>query len=134
MTKTKKKMAFGTIVLQLAILTGILFSIHNFLILPYLKKYSFYWEPWKIYTFHFITVTALIYFLRHRSKIKPDKVLNAFITLSLLKMIAAVLFLSPLFFYKTINPTATVFSFFIPYFLYLFFETGYAVKILNPTK
>lgn len=127
-------MSFSKFVLQLAIFTCLLFLIHKFLVLPYLKTYNFYFAPWKIHTFNFISVTALIYFLKHRSKIKPDKVFNTFIILSLLKMLAIIIFLSPLIFLKDFNPEATIFSFFIPYFLYLFLEVNYAVKILNASN
>jgi hypothetical protein len=49
-------------------------------------------------------------------------------------MFAVIVFLLPLFLDKGINPRATVVSFFVPYFFFLYFETRYAVKILNLKK
>jgi uncharacterized membrane protein YadS len=131
MNKANLEFGFGKFTIQLAIFTVVLFSIHNFIILPYLSAYYFYFETWKIYIFHFVSVTALIYFLKHRSTLKPDKVFNTFVILSILKMIAAVVFLLPLFFNKDIDSKASVFSFFIPYFIFLLLETRFALKILN---
>jgi len=41
---------------------------------------------------------------------------------TLLKMILAIVFLLPVFLSETENKQPDVFNFFIPYFLYLFFE------------
>lgn len=131
---TPKGFSFVKFLIQLALFTIILFGIHSYIVQNYFTTTEFYFETWKIYAFQFISVTALIYFLKHRSKTKPDKVFNTFVLLSLIKMIAVVVFLLPLFFNKTINPKPAVFSFFIAYFIFLILETRYAVKILNEKK
>ena len=120
--------------IQLIVFTVLLFSLHVVLIQQYFSTHIFYVQTWKIYCFHLITVSVLIYFLDVRSKIKPAKTLQTFVLLSLLKMIAVLVFLLPLFLNKEINSRATVLSFFIPYFLFLFFETKCAVEILNAKK
>jgi hypothetical protein len=50
---------------------------------------------------------------------------------SLLKMMAAVLFLIPQLQSDIKNQIPDVAAFFIPYFLYLFFETIFAIRLIN---
>ncbi len=134
MNNTTKEFSFGKFVIQLTIFTIIIFGIHTYIIQNFLASTEFYLDTWKIYAFQIITVTLLIYFLNHRSKIKPDQVFNTFVLLSLLKMVAVIIFLLPFFLDKTINPKPAVFSFFAAYFIFLILETMYAVKILNENK
>jgi len=51
--------------------------------------------------------------------------------LSLFKMFAAVIFLLPLILSGVNAVFANILAFFIPYFLFLVFETLYAVKLIN---
>jgi len=134
MTNTSKGFRFPVFLVQLSIFTIILYLLHEYLIQNFFSSTNFYFETWKIYLFQFITVAALIYFLQHRSKIKPDKVLNTFVILSLIKMGAVIVFLLPLFFNKSMDAKPTVFSFFAPYFIFLILESHYALKILNEKK
>ena len=55
----------------------------------------------------------------------------AFMGLSLLKMVAAIIFLLPLVLSETNQVFANILAFFVPYFLFLVFETLYAVKLIN---
>jgi uncharacterized Tic20 family protein len=50
---------------------------------------------------------------------------------SLFKMLAAVLFLLPMLLNNENSPFINLLSFFLPYFLYLIFETFFAVKLIN---
>ena len=131
MSKSSIRFSFPVFIVQLLIFTIIIYILHVYLVQNFFNTSVFYFDTWKIYLFQFISVAALIYFLQHRSKIKPDKVLNAFVILSLIKMGAVIVFLLPLFFDKTIDRKPTVFSFFLPYFVFLMLETRYALKILN---
>jgi len=47
---------------------------------------------------------------------------------------AVIVFLLPLFFDKTENNKPAVFSFFLPYFIFLILEAYFALKILNEKK
>jgi len=134
MTNTKTGFRFPIFLVQLSIFTIILFLLQEYLIQSFFSSTNFYFETWQIYLFQFISVAALIYFLQHRSKIKPDKVLNTFVILSLLKMAAVIVFLLPLFFNKSLDSKPAVFSFFLPYFIFLILESRYALKILNEKK
>lgn len=131
MTNTATGFRYPIFLIQTSIITVILYLLHQYLIQNFFDTSSFYFETWKIYLFMFISVTTLIYFLQHRSKIKPDKVLNTFVILSLLKMAAVIVFLLPLFFDKSESNKPTIFSFFLPYFIYLILEAYFALKILN---
>ena len=117
--------------IQLVLFTLILFVIHNLTIHNFFEAFDFYFDTWKIYVFHFVTVLGVIYLLYKRSKTKPKSVFYVFIALSTLKMLAAIIFLSPLFFSKEVDAIAPVFGFFIPYFLYLAVESVIALRILN---
>ncbi len=134
MTNTSKGFLFPVFLVKLSIFTIILYLLHQYLIRSFFSTSNFFFETWEIYLFQFITVAALIYFLQHRRKVKPDKVLNTFVILSLLKMGAVIIFLLPLFLDKSIDSKPAVFSFFIPYFLFLILESVFALKILNEKK
>ncbi len=120
--------------LQLFLFTTILFLLHLFINKKYFFSIEFYFDLWKIYAFHFITVATVILILTRQSIIKPKSTFYIFIVLSVLKMLAALLFLSPLFYNKELKPIPSVFSFFIPYFSFLIFESVIAVRVLNPKK
>lgn len=51
--------------------------------------------------------------------------------ISVIKMMASVVFLIPLLQSDTIDRIPDVTAFFIPYFLYLFFETIFAIRLIN---
>ena len=117
--------------IQLVLFTLILFVIHDLTIHNFFDAFDFYFDTWKIYVFHFLTVLGVIYLLYKRSKTKPKSVFYVFIALSMVKMLAALIFLSPLFFNKEVDALAPVFGFFIPYFLFLAIESLIALRILN---
>lgn len=129
-----KATSFGKFLILLAVITIILFSIQYFIITNYLSAVAFYFKTWQIYLFHFVTVAALIFFLLHRSKIKPESIFNTFVVLSGLKMLSVIVFLSPLLFSEVASSKQTVIAFFIPYFIYLFFELWFSLQLLNGKK
>ena len=51
--------------------------------------------------------------------------------ISVIKMVASVVFLIPMIQSDTIDRIPDVAIFFIPYFLYLFFETIFAIRLIN---
>jgi hypothetical protein len=108
----------------------VLFLI-QFLLVNYLLEIEFYYSTLAVYGFH-VTATFLIYlFLVFVNESYHDKTGFAFMACSLLKMLAAVLFLLPMMLADVANPFQDLLAFFIPYFLYLIFETIYAVKLIN---
>ncbi|WP_417443354.1 hypothetical protein [Joostella sp.] len=92
---------------------------------------TFFYSTWIIYTFHFV-ITLIIYIsILAVHNVLPDKTGLAFLAFTGLKMFAAIVFLIPLFQNDMANPIPTVFSFFIPYFIYLFLEAFYVIKLLK---
>jgi hypothetical protein len=69
--------------------------------------------------------------LLYVKNIIPDKVGFTFMGFGILKMAFAILFLLPLKEPTCLNPIPDVLAFFIPYFIFLFYETFYLVSLLN---
>jgi hypothetical protein len=91
----------------------------------------FFYSTWSIYVFHIIITVLSYLFLLFVNKTFPDKTGFAFMGISLIKMIASVVFLIPLIKSDTIDRIPDVAMFFIPYFLFLLFETIFAVRLIN---
>lgn len=112
-------------------LTIILFIAQYFIVNNALENYEFYYPTYAIYLFHFLA-TFLIYvilvWIYHNFR---DKTGFAFMGASMIKMLAAIIFLLPMLLNNSGNAFGDLLSFFIPYFLYLIFETSYAVKLIN---
>ena len=134
MNSTIKEFRYSKFLIQLMGFTLIFFAAHKYVVMSSFPTIEFYFSVWEIYGFQFITVAALIYFLNHRRKNKPEKVLTTYLILSMLKMGAVILFLLPLFLDKSIQAKPAVFSFFIAFFIFLLLETNFALKILNQKK
>ncbi len=91
----------------------------------------FFYNTWSIYLFHFLATLIIYVLVFFVNRIFPDKTGFAFMACSLLKMLAALIFLLPFIQVKEQYTINDVFAFFIPYFLFLFLETFYVIKILN---
>ena len=116
---------------QLIPFSLILFGLHYLLISKFYSEISFYYSIYAIYLFYFLA-TLLIYFLLLLVYYNAqDKTGFAFMASGLLKMLAAVIFLLPMILSGIDHIFENLLAFFIPYFLYLIFETTYAVKLLN---
>lgn len=125
--------AFVSFLKKLSLFTVVLLLI-NYGIVYLIKDYEVYYSPLSIHGFLF-TITALIYILLlYVNKNFSDYTGYTFMGSSLFKMLLAVLFLLPVLLNKEISPMADLAAFFIPYFLYLIFETVFAVSLLNPSK
>ena len=111
------------------------FSIVLFLI-QYILLNSVFEEKlynpiWAIYLFHFSATLIVYLVLVWIHKNFQDKTGFAFMALSLLKMLAAVVFLLPLILSESSSVFLNLMAFFIPYFLFLVFETLSIVKLIN---
>lgn len=111
--------------------TIILFCLQYFLSLTVFYTTEFYFSVLAIYAFHVLATFIIYVCLVWVHKNFSDNTGFAFMGGSLLKMLAAVLFLLPIMLNGSANPFESILSFFIPYFLYLIFETFYAVKLIN---
>lgn len=111
--------------------TIILFLAQYLLINFALEEFEFFYPTYSIYLFLFLA-TFLIYIILvwiHQNF--SDNTGYAFMAASLIKMLAAIIFLLPMLLNRTGNAFGDILSFFIPYFLYLIFETFYAVRLIN---
>lgn len=91
----------------------------------------FFYQTWSIYAFHIIATILVYVFLLFVNKNFSDKTGFAFLATSVIKMMAAVVFLIPLIQSDVKDPIIDVAAFFIPYFLFLFFETFFAIRLIN---
>lgn len=117
--------------LKLFLPFSIILFLIQFALVNYVFKVELYYSTLATYTFHFLATFLIFLFLVFVHKTFSDKTGFAFMAGSLLKMLAAVLFLLPVMLNDTPNPFKDIVAFFIPYFLFLIFETIYAVKLIN---
>ena len=103
----------------------------QFVLVEYVLQLELYYATITIYTFHILATLAIYVFLVFVNKSYSDKTGFAFMACSLLKMLAAVLFLLPMMLAEVEHPFQDLMAFFIPYFLYLIFETIFAVRLIN---
>lgn len=124
----KRQIAF---VFQLVGLSVLLFGIHAYLLFHFAKDTTFFFPVWHIYIFHVI-VTLIVYtVINYKFSSGMKDVFILFMGMTLFKMLLAILFLLPLILSDFENKVPDVFNFFIPYFLYLFFEVLGLVKFLQ---
>ena len=117
--------------LQLLGVSVLLFAIHSYLLYHFAQEVNFFFPVWQIYAFH-LFVTLLFYtIINYRFSSGKKDIFNLFMVLTFLKMILAILFLLPLLLSDFENKQPDVFNFFIPYFLYLFFEVFALTRFLQ---
>lgn len=128
MNDMKKKLSgFLKILLPFAFL---LFLV-QYVMVNYVFNPQLYYSTFTIYSFHLIA-TFLVYLLLVYVHDKfEDKTGFAFMATSLLKMLAALIFLLPMLLSDIASAFTNVLAFFIPYFLFLVLETIYAVRLLT---
>ncbi len=120
-----------TFVLQLVGVTIILFAIHSYLLYHFAKNITFFFPIWQVYAFHMV-ITLLFYsIINYKYSSGQKEIFNLFMILTFIKMFLAILFLLPLLLSDFENKQPDVFNFFIPYFLYLFFEVFALTRFLQ---
>ncbi|WP_431157020.1 hypothetical protein [Winogradskyella poriferorum] len=121
----------GIFLLQLIAVTAILYGIHSYLLYHFAKEITFFFPVWQIYAFH-VVITLLFYsIINYRYSTGKKEIFNLFMILTFLKMVLAILFLLPLLLSDFENKQPDVFNFFIPYFLFLFFEVFSITRFLQ---
>ena len=118
---------FQNFVLKLLIFAGLLIAVHYYIFFNFFSEVELYFPLWSIYAFNAILVFVVYSFISHKVSQGSDKTLSIFLTLTLLKMVLAIIFLLPLFAGKVVYMKTEVFNFFIPYFLFL----GFEIYLLN---
>lgn len=117
--------------LKLFIPFSIILFIIQFVLIEYILELELYYSTIAVYAFHVIATFLIFLFLVFVHKSFSAKTGFAFMATSLFKMFAAVIFLLPMMLNGTENRFQQIVAFFIPYFLFLIFETIYAVKLIN---
>lgn len=116
--------------IRLLVFTLILFLLH-FLINQYILEAELFYSLPVIYIFHFLATFLVFILLVVVYNNYKDFTGYAFMGGSFMKMLAAIVFLLPMLLNNTGYAFVNLLYFFIPYFLFLFFETFYAVKLIN---
>ena len=117
--------------LQLIGVSALLFAAHSYLLYHFAKEVTLFFPLWQIYTFHLIITLVLYTIINYRFSLGKKDVFNLFMVMTFFKMVLAILFLLPLILSNVENMQPDIFNFFIPYFLYLFFEVFTLTKFLQ---
>lgn len=116
---------------KLLLFTAACFLLHYLLEQYFFEAINFYIPLWQIYLF--LTPLTLLGYLAilYIHQKDTSKTGIAFIAIGFIKMLAAVLFLYPLIASAYNNLLVQVISFFIPYFLYLGFDTYFTIRLIS---
>ncbi len=112
---------------QLLAFAAVLCGIHYYIFLTFFPEMPLYFPLWTIYAFNTLLVIVMYSVILYKVIKENKNAYTLFLTLTMVKMALAIIFLVPLFGGKAQHPQAEVFNFFIPYFLFLAFEI-YAIN------
>ena len=124
----KRQIAF---IIQLLAITGVLLAIHSYLLHQLASDMDFFFPVWQIYTFHFVMTLIFYSVINYKFSTGKRTIFNLFLIMTFTKIALSVLFLLPLLISDSENTQPDFFNFFIPYFLYLFFEVYAITKFLQ---
>ena len=109
----------------------ILFGFQYYIMDSLSEKYNFFYEAWSIYLFN-IAATFVVYLLLiYIHKNVPTYTGFTFLGASFFRMMLAIIFLIPLIKGDVKSPIVDLSTFFIPYFLFLLFETYFTIRLIN---
>ncbi len=120
----------GIFTAKLISFATILFLLQK-LFLPGESERQFYYSLITIYSFHFLFVFFVFVILRYVKSTRPSYVLNFFIALTLVKIVASILFLTPIFTGQSPKQRIEILHFFVPYFFFLVAEISGVNKFLQ---
>ncbi|WP_313808115.1 hypothetical protein [Flavobacterium sp.] len=109
----------------------VLFFAQFFIIQEFFKETPLFYQTSSVYLFNGLFTLLSFIFLVFVNTTFFDKTGYAFLATGLLKMMAAIVFLLPLIQSDFEDKKPDVFAFFIPFFLFLLFETIHSVRLLN---
>ena len=104
------------------IFSVVLFGIHKYIQYHFFKEIELFHPIYSIYVFLLLSTIVMFYYIVKAYEMNPDKIFATFAVSSFVKSAGVVLFFLPLFFNETNNLNHTVFNFFSPYFLFVFYE------------
>ena len=117
--------------IQAIIVTLLLFAVHFYILHHFAKDVTLFFPLWQIYAFHFVVTTLLYSIINYRWSSGKKDIFNVFMIVTFFKMALSIVFLLPLILSDFENKQPDVFNFFIPYFLFLFFEVYSLTKFLQ---
>jgi hypothetical protein len=94
-------------------------------------KLNFFYSVWSIYIFNIIATVVVYLLLIFVNNKAANYTGFAFLGASFFRMMFAIIFLIPLIKAGVKNPIIDLGAFFIPYFLFLLFETYFTVRLIN---
>ncbi len=112
----------SSFLLKLCLLTFILFAVHWWLLINLFSTLELFLPVWQVYIFHFVTVMIVYTIINYKTFHGGGAILNTFLVSTIVKMLLCIVFLLPLLLSDFQNKKPDVFNFFIPYFVFLFFE------------
>ena len=118
-------------IIQLIGVTVVLYGVHAYLLHNFAKDKVFFFPIWQIYSFHAVITTVVYSLINYRFSTGKKDVFNLFMILTFLKMVLAIVYLLPLILSDVVNKQPDVFNFFVPYFLFLFFEVYTLTRFLQ---
>ena len=126
----KKRQA--SFLIQIAMLTIVLLGAHYYILHYFAKDINLFFPLWQVYLFQIVVTVFLYTVVNYKYTSKTPDIFKFFMIATFLKMALAIVFLLPMILSKTFeNKQADVFNFFIPYFIYLFFEVFSLTKFLQ---
>ncbi|KIO51171.1 membrane protein [Flavobacterium hibernum] len=109
----------------------VLFVAQYFAMQALSDKLVFFYSAWSIYTFNIVATFLVYLFLIFVNKNFDTYTGFAFLGASFFRMMLAIIFLIPLIKGKVKDPIIDLSTFFIPYFLFLLFETYFTIRLIN---
>jgi hypothetical protein len=106
-------------------------AIQHYVIRFLFPDLKFYYATIQIYIFQLIATFVVCTFVFYVNKVFFDKTGFAFIAATFIKMMACILFLFPFIQSDINNKVPDVIMFFIPYFIFLLFDTIFAVRLMK---
>lgn len=116
---------------HLFLLSALLLGVHSYLFHYFAVNLTLFFPIWHIYIFLFLLTGILFSIINYKFSKGKKEVFSLFMGITLLKMILSILFLLPLILSEFENKQPDVFNFFIPYFIYLFFEVYMLTQLLK---
>ena len=113
---------FQGFVLKLIGFAALLLGVHYYIFHIFFSELDLYFPLWSIYAFNAFMVFAVYSIINYKVSNGSDKILSLFLSLTMVKMVLAIIFLLPIFAGKSQHVVTEVLNFFIPYFLFLLFE------------
>lgn len=111
--------------------TLLLFAAQYYATVAWSTHHDFFYATWSIYLFLFVTTLLIYVLLLFVNANFPDFTGFAFLGTTFVKMMAAVVFLIPLIQSEGRETNLDIAAFFIPYFLFLLFETIFSIRLIN---